>query len=107
MKENELKFTVFTDESNLPERIEWSASGQNSNREAKSVMVAIWDKTELQTLRVDVWTKDMSIEEMKIFFHQNMVTLANTYKNATNDQQTAQEVLDFLQILGTKMGILK
>jgi gliding motility-associated protein GldC len=105
MKTNQLIFEVKTDDMNLPENITWKSSDNSSSSEAKSVMIALWDRKELNTLRVDLWTKDMSIDEMKVFFHQNLVSLTDTYKRATGDAITADELLAFLQNLGIKMGL--
>jgi gliding motility-associated protein GldC len=107
MKTNQLIFEVTTDEMNLPENITWKASDNPTSSDAKSVMIALWDRKELNTLRVDLWTKDMSIDEMKVFFHQNLVSLTETYKRATGDKNTADEMLAFLQNLGIKMGLFK
>jgi gliding motility-associated protein GldC len=40
------------------------------NAPAKALMLSLWDPTENNTMKIDLWTKDMSIEEMKQFFHQ-------------------------------------
>jgi gliding motility-associated protein GldC len=70
------------------------------------MMVALWDQKENNTLRIDLWTKDMSIDEMKKFYHQNILTLTDTYLRATGDQVTVNEVKDFFKSLGQKMGVL-
>jgi gliding motility-associated protein GldC len=106
MKVNELSFRVTVDENNLPEKIEWNAgSGQQSA--CKSMMVALWDGKENNTLRMDLWTKDMSVEEMKKFFHQNIVTLTDTYLRATGDEVVAAKVKKIFGELGREMNVFK
>jgi gliding motility-associated protein GldC len=107
MKTNELTFRVTVDENNLPEKLEWEAPGSGQASACKSLMVALWDAKENNTLRIDLWTKDMSIDEMKKFFHQNVVTLADTYLRATGDEATAGKVKKAFAEIGREMGVLK
>jgi gliding motility-associated protein GldC len=36
--------------------------------EAKAVMLSVWDSKAKESLRIDLWTKEMPVDEMKIFF---------------------------------------
>jgi gliding motility-associated protein GldC len=107
MKQTEIKFKVSLDNNNLPTNIEWSApdAGQTSN--CKSMMVALWDEKENNTLRIDLWTKDMSVDEMKKFYIQNILTLTDTYLKATADEQTSALVKDFFAEVGKKIGVFE
>ncbi len=102
MKKSEINFIVTLDENHVPEKIEWSATDATEDhiRETKSILVSLWDKLERNTLRMDLWTKDMTIDEMKHFFYQSIITMGDTYEQATNDSQFAKEIRD----LGVKMG---
>ncbi|MGZ4044211.1 MAG: gliding motility protein GldC, partial [Bacteroidia bacterium] len=75
--------------------------------ECKSVMISLWDAKENNTLRIDLWTKEMTVDEMKKFFHQNIMTLTDTYVRATNDNATADAVRNFFQQVGKDIGVLK
>lgn len=70
-------------------------------------MLALWDAHENNTLRIDLWTKDMTVDEMKKFYHQNIMTLTDTYVKATNDHATAEEVRGFFTQIGQKIGVIK
>ena len=106
MKTNELTFRVTVDDNNLPQKIEWDAgSGQSS--ECRSLMVAMWDARENNTMRMDLWTKEMSVDEMKKFFHQNVMTLADTYIRATGDEATGSKVKRAFAEIGKDLGVLK
>ncbi len=107
MKTTELKFKVTVDENNLPVHIEWEAPGAGEKSECKSMMVAIWDAKENNTLRIDLWTKDMMVDEMKKFYHQNIMTLTDTYIRATNDTATADLIKGIMNDIGKKSGLLK
>lgn len=107
MKTTEINFKVSVDENNLPIKIEWNAPDSGEQSECNSLMVALWDTKENNTLRIDLWTKDMSVDEMKKFYHQNVITLTDTYIRATGDESTAQKVKKFFSELGKETGVLK
>ena len=106
MTTSEIKLKITVDENQLPNKIEWEAPDANEGSVCKSMMLALWDEHENNTMRIDLWTKDMSIDEMKKFFHKNITTLTETYARATNDETTAKEVRDFMSGLGKRMGVL-
>ncbi|MFO0322394.1 MAG: gliding motility protein GldC [Bacteroidota bacterium] len=106
MKTSEIKLKVTVDENQLPIKIEWEAPDAKEGSVCKSMMLALWDEKENNTMRIDLWTKEMGIDEMKKFFHQNIITLTETYTRATNDEGTAKEVREFMSGLGKKMGVL-
>ncbi len=107
MKTSEINFKVTVDDNHLPVNIEWEAKDAGEKSASKSVMIALWDAKENNTMRIDLWTKDMSIDEMKKFYIQNVMTLTDTYIRATNDEATAKEVKALFSEIGRKQGILK
>ncbi len=107
MKTTEIKFKISVDENNLPVKIEWEAPDSGEKSECNSLMMALWDSKENHTLRIDLWTKEMSVDEMKKFYHQNVITLTDTYIRATGDEATAQKVKKFFSELGKETGVLK
>lgn len=106
MKTSEIKFTVTVDENHLPVDIKWDAPDAGESSHCKSAMIALWDAAENNTLRIDLWTKEMSVDEMKKFYHQNVMSLTDTYIRATGDAQTAKEVKEFFHEIGIKTGVL-
>jgi len=107
MKTTEISFKVTVDENNLPNKIQWSAPDSGEQSECKSLMIALWDAKENNTLRIDLWTKDMMIDEMKKFFHQNVVTLTDTYIRATGDEATGKKVKQMFAEIGREIGVTK
>lgn len=107
MKTTELTFKVTVDENNLPQQIQWDAPGSGEKSTCKSLMAALWDEKENNTLRIDLWTKEMTVDEMKKFYHQNVITLTDTYVRATGDDKTADRVKKFFSELGKEMGVLR
>lgn len=105
-KTSEIKFTVNLDENHVPEKIEWHAEDGDVSNFCKSVMIAIWDEKEKNTLRMDLWNKEMTVEEMKHFFHQNLMTLADTFERATGEKEMSQDMRDFGVYFADKMELI-
>lgn len=105
---SEIKFVVELDENRVPENISWSAQdGGIDLEEAKAIMVSVWDAKAKETLRIDLWTKDMPVDEMKQFFHQTLVAMSDTFQRATNDEKMADTMKDFCQYFAEKMELTK
>jgi len=49
----------------------------------------------------------MMVDEMKKFYHQNIMTLTDTYVRATNDSKTAEDVKSFFLKVGKDIGVLR
>ncbi len=107
MKTSEIKFTVSLDENNLPVKIDWNASDANEESSCKAMMVQLWDANENNTLRIDLWTKDMLVDEMKQFYHQCLLSMADTFERATNEVDTAKELRAFAMQFGEKLNLIK
>ncbi|MGZ3883884.1 MAG: gliding motility protein GldC [Bacteroidia bacterium] len=107
MKTSEINFKVTVDENHLPVDIAWEANDAGESGKSNSVMIALWDAKENNTLRIDLWTKDMTVDEMKKFYHQNIMTLTDTYVRATNDNATAEDVRNFFTEVGKKIGVIQ
>lgn len=106
MKKSEIKFTVTLDENNLPEKIDWSASDAGEKSTSKAVMIALWDSKENNTLRIDLWTKDMAIDEMKQFYHQSLLSMADTFERATGEANASKDMRSFAQHFGEQMKLI-
>lgn len=105
---SEIKFIVELDENRVPEKLSWSAQdGGVENEEAKAMMLSIWDSKVQETLRIDLWTKDMPVDEMKKFFHQTLVAMADTFQRATQDEKMTDTMKDFCDYFAEKMELIK
>jgi gliding motility-associated protein GldC len=107
MKQSEIKFTVTLDENNLPEKIDWSATDGEEKSASKSVMIALWDSNENNTLRIDLWTKDMQVDEMKQFYHQCLLSMADTFERATGEAESAKEMRAYAQHFAEKLKLIE
>ncbi|NGP77487.1 gliding motility protein GldC [Balneolaceae bacterium YR4-1] len=106
-KKKEISITVELDENNIPTSIDWNASDKEGEdiAQCRAMLLSMWDHQKKDTLRLDLWTKEMTIDEMKIFFHQTLVTMADTLQNATNEDQMAEDMRDFTAYFADKMEI--
>jgi gliding motility-associated protein GldC len=107
MRKAQITFTVSLDENNLPESIEWKASDSNEGGQCKAVMLAMWDQKEQATMRIDLWTKDMQVDEMKQFFHQTLLTSGDTFQRATGEEKIVGDLRDFCHHFAEKMEIVE
>ncbi len=103
---SEIKFTIELDQNKVPETLSWTAKdGGVENEESKAIMLSIWDNVNKETLRIDLWTKDMPVDEMKIFFHQTLVAMADTYEKATQDDKMSATMKDFCDYFAEKLEL--
>lgn len=106
-KSSEIKINVGVNENNVPMRMLWSATdGRIENAEAKAMLLSVWDAEQKNTLKIDLWTEDMSIEEMKQFFHQTLLTMADTFERATGETLITEDLRDYCYHFADKMKIL-
>jgi gliding motility-associated protein GldC len=107
MKQSEINFKISLDENNLPEKIDWSATDGGEQSSSKSLMIALWDARENNTLRIDLWTKDMMVDEMKQFYHQCLLSMADTFERATGETERARELRAFAQDFAQKLDLIQ
>ena len=88
MKESEIKFKIKLDKDNIPETIVWEADESPSGKpeEAKAIALNIWDHSQSNTLRIDLWGKELPVFEMKKFYIDIIGGMSETIKNATGDE---------------------
>jgi gliding motility-associated protein GldC len=105
---SKIELNVELDENRVPEKLHWTAQdGGISNAEAKAMMLSVWDSKTQESLRIDLWTKDMPVDEMKVFFHQTLVAMSNTFNRATQDEKMTATMKDFCDYFAEKLEIKK
>lgn len=106
MKKTQITLDVQLDENHVPEKMHWSAKdGGIQKLETKAAMVSVWDDKEKEALRIDLWTKEMPMEEMKRFYHQIFISMANSYQRATNENEVADYIVEFAENFAHQAGI--
>ena len=93
MKKSSINFTIHLDQNNVPEKILWDATDKPDAglTETKSISIALWDHVQKNTLRNDLWAKDMPVDEMKRFYIDCLGGLAQSMLSSTGDEVMANE----------------
>jgi gliding motility-associated protein GldC len=103
---SEISVKVTLDENKIPETLHWSAEdGGVENMESKAILMSVWDHAKKESLRIDLWTKEMPLDEMKIFFHQTLTAMSDTFERATNDTKMSATMRDFCDYFAEKLEI--
>jgi len=101
-------FEVGLDENRIPEKMSWSADDAGIKDEpAEALMISVWNDDKKETLRMDLWTKEMKLKEMQVFFYQTLKSMADVYRRATNDDKMADTMLDFVDYFHEKLELDK
>lgn len=107
MKKSNITIEVSTNENNIPEEINWSAKdGGIDNASAEAMILSLWDKKAETAMRMDLWNKEMTVDDMKKFFHQTLLTMADTFERATGEKNICEDLRDYCHHFADKMGIL-
>ena len=101
-----LKFEVDLDENYLPINIEMDASdGVTKEKKIRALLISAWSAHAKETLRIDLWTKDMPVNDMFIMYHQAMIGMANSLEKATGDEKLASSLRDYCGFFAEKTKI--
>ena len=81
----------------VPEQITWKATDSTADmaQKAKAMMISFWDAADKSALRIDLWTKDMMVDEMADFYYQTIMTMADTYNRATRQEELVADMKQF------------
>ena len=97
MHTSTITIDVHLDNDKVPEQINWKADSSTAAeaQHAKAIMLSFWDGADKSALRIDLWTKDMMVDEMADFFYQTLITMADTYERATHNQEMVDDIKNF------------
>jgi len=97
MQKSTITIDVILDPNRIPEKINWQASDSTAEmaQQAKAMCLAFWDSAEKTALRIDLWTKDMMVDEMGDFYYQMMITMADSFVRSTKNEKLAAELKQF------------
>lgn len=106
---SEIKISIELNDKNLPQKIAWEATdaGFDGSKPANTLMLSLWDKDEKVTLGIDLWTKEMLIDDMNVHFFQIFNKMADTYLKATNNNEVAKMIEDFGKSFADKLNLVK
>ncbi len=104
-KKNKINIEVTLGADQIPETISWDASGQKEH--AKAMLLSFFDHKTQETLKIDLWTKDMEIREMDQFFFTTLNAMTDTYVKATGNAQLAGAMKSFAEYFGVSTGLIE
>jgi gliding motility-associated protein GldC len=106
-KTSNISFKILLDDKKMPEKIEWQADDADFTglKEAKTMMLSLWDKEDKVTLGIDLWTNDMLIDDMNLHFYQMILKLGETYRKSTSNPETAKMFDDFASQFADKIKL--
>ena len=108
MKKTDIVITVCLDKNRVPEKMSWSAKdGGVSNQETKAFLFSSWDDVNQETMKIDLWTKDMPVDQMNVFFHQTLLSLSQSYMKATNNEKMTDAFNQFCDYFAEKLELKK
>lgn len=82
-----------------------SPDGGVIGAESKAILLSVWDDKVKEALRIDLWTKEMPVDDMKRFFHQVLHSLGDSYQRATDEEEIAEEIRKFAEYFADRSGI--
>lgn len=108
-KTSQIELKITLDESNIPENISWMASDSSMTAPAncKAFMLSLYDEQTEESMRIDLWTKEMRQDEMDKFFFETFMTMSDTYKRANQNEEMVHFIRDFAFSFGEKTGLIK
>jgi len=88
---------VYLNEEKIPEQINWSAGGSTAEdqQQAKAMMLAFWDGADKSALRIDLWTKEMMVDEMADFYYQTLMGMADSFDRSTHSHALVNKMKQF------------
>ena len=111
MQKSSINIDILLDANKIPQQINWKASDSSADmsQKAKALCLAFWDAEDKSALRIDLWTKDMMVDEMGDFFYQMLMTMADTFNRATKQEELTNEMKVFAHSFYEKFkqGLLK
>ena len=106
VKKTQISIDINMDENNIPEEIKWTApDGGILNMNTKAILLSFWDSENQESLKMDLWVKDMPVDQMQLFFHQTLVSLSDTFYRATQDEKMTSTMRDFFFFFAKKLEL--
>ena len=107
-KKTQITIDVNLDENKIPEKLIWSApDGGVNNKISKAIFLSIWDHKNKESLSIDLWTKEMPVEEMNEFFYQSLLTMGDAFYKATDNDKIKNALKKFAKSIEKELGISK
>ena len=104
LHKSKITLDIELDSNKVPEKMYWSApDGGIERSKTKAMLLSVWDEETEDTMKIDLWTKDMKVDEMKRFFHQTLLSMSDSLERATNEDKMAGDLRDFCEHFAEKL----
>ena len=102
-RKTQITLTVTLDENNTPEDMEWSAQdGGVKEQSMEAFFLSTWDKDAQESARIDLWSKEMPVDQMQVFVHQTLIGINASYLKATDDTQMGEAMQQFCDFFASE-----
>jgi gliding motility-associated protein GldC len=90
---------VALDDSRVPQSLAWAATDTTADesQKAKAMMLNFWDGADKAALRIDLWTKEMMVDEMADFYYQTFMGMADSFQRSTGQTELVNDMKRFAQ----------
>ena len=105
-RDTEIRIAVRLDEERMPVDMELSGTDFDESQVVKAMLLSVFDLDRRETLKIDLWTKDLQVVEMDRFMFQTLRGLADTYRNATNNTALANAMQQFVRYFGEETEVI-
>jgi len=97
MNNSNISIDVALDDDKVPQQITCKASASTADeaQSAKAIMLSLWDGADRTAMRIDLWTREMMIDEMAHFYYQTIMTMADSFNRATKNADLVNDMKTF------------
>ena len=109
MIQTKITVNVTLDDNRVPQNIAWSATESSADepQKSKAMMLNFWDGADKAALRIDLWTKEMMVDEMADFYFQTMMGMADSFQRSTGQTALVADMKNFAQAFYKKFQELQ
>ena len=102
---SEINIQIELDDNKIPEKLTWSAvDGGIKNEPTPLLMLNVWDAKTKECLKIDLWTKELPVNELQSFYHQTLIAMSSSYERATSDKKTADFLKEMAEEFSRRMS---
>lgn len=106
-KRSQISIEIGLNAEQMPIEMHWGASDKPGGRETcKGMLLSLFDEQSKDTMKIDLWTRDLQVVEMDRFMYQTLRGLVDTYHKATGNTELANEMQKFVFYFGQKTGAI-
>ena len=103
-----INIDIILNENNIPEEIFWKASDSKIDKaNAQAFFLSFWDTDSKNSYNIDLWNKEMTVEEMKFFIFQSLLKMSSILERSTGDENLVKKMKEFSKQFGKMTNVLK